>query len=244
MPKNALSDFTSEPNINSFIFSFIFQDPLTSLNPLMKIGSQITEAVREKCSKKEKNHIALSLMNQLEISDPEKRIKQYPHELSGGMRQRILIAIALAKNPDIIIADEPATALDRRTKLHMIELLKSFCSRSNKTVIYITHDLASVREFADKILIMYAGKIIESGPSLSVLDMPKHPYSKKLLDLVDRKINDDGKLPFIKGQTPLPTQYPVGCRFHPRCHLSEESCKKKTPEIIGSDAHWWMCPIV
>ena len=165
MPVNAESKITSNPSLDNYVISFVFQDPLNALNPIMKISTQIGEAIRTKQSPKDKHKILLNLLNDLEISDPKKRLAQYPHELSGGMRQRILIAMALARDPDILIADEPATALDVRIKYHIIDLLKKIGKKTNKTILYITHDLASVKGFADKILIMYAGKIVESGPA-------------------------------------------------------------------------------
>lgn len=210
----------------------------------MKIGTQIREAIRNKLSSEQKNTIVLNLLNDLEISDPKKRLTQYPHELSGGMRQRILIAMALARDPDILIADEPATSLDVRIKYHIIELLKRIGKNSKKTIIYITHDLASVKGFADQILIMYAGKIIESGPAKKIFGNAKHPYSQRLIDLMSRSVNSKGKLAYIEGQPPLPDDFPEGCRFHPRCGFAIPSCKTETPEIQGSDIHWWACPVI
>ena len=209
----------------------------------MKISNQIGEAIRTKLSFKDKHQILLNLLNNLEISDPEKRLRQYPHELSGGMRQRILIAMALARDPDILIADEPATALDARTKYHIIKLLKKIEKNSNKTIIYITHDLKSVKGFADKILIMYAGKIVESGPAKMIFKNAKHPYTQKLIALMTKNIDNEGKLEYIDGQPPLPGDFPVGCRFHPRCEFVIPSCKSDSPEIMGSDRHWWKCPV-
>ena len=244
MPANAQSKIASNPSLDNYVISFVFQDPLNALNPIMKISTQIGEAIRTKLSPKDKHKILLNLLNDLEISDPEKRLTQYPHELSGGMRQRILIAMALARDPDILIADEPATALDVRIKYHIIELLKKIGKKTNKTIIYITHDLASVKGFADKILIMYAGKIVESGPAKTIFENAKHPYSQNLIALMSRSVDNEGKLAYISGQPPLPDDFPDGCRFHPRCGFAIPSCKTESPEIQGSDIHWWACPVI
>ena len=243
LPAHAKTKITSNPSLDNYVISFIFQDPLNALNPIMRISTQIGEAIRTKLSSKDKHRFLLNLLNELEISDPEKRLRQYPHELSGGMRQRILIAMALARDPDILIADEPATALDVRTKYHIIQLLKQIEKNSNKTIIYITHDLASVKGFADKILIMYSGKIVESGPATTIFKNAKHPYTQKLIALMTKNIDNEGKLEYIEGQPPLPEDFPEGCRFHPRCEFVIPSCKSDTPEIMGSDRHWWKCPV-
>ena len=243
LPANAESKITSNPSLDHYVISFVFQDPLNALNPIMKISTQIGEAIRTKLSPKDKHKILLNLLNDLEISDPKKRLAQYPHELSGGMRQRILIAMALARDPDILIADEPATALDVRIKYHIIDLLKKIGKKTNKTILYITHDLASVKGFADKILIMYAGKIVESGPAKTIFKNAKHPYSQKLLALMSRSVDNEGKLAYIEGQPPLPDDFPEGCRFHPRCGFAIPSCKSDIPEMMGSDEHWWECPV-
>ncbi len=244
LPVNAESKITSIPSLDNYVISFVFQDPLNALNPIMKIGTQIGEAIRTKLSSKDKHKILLNLLNDLEISDPEKRLTQYPKELSGGMRQRILIAMALARDPDILIADEPATALDTRIKYHIIELLKKLGKKTNKTILYITHDLASVKGFADKILIMYAGKLVESGPAKTIFENAKHPYSQKLLSLLGRSVDYEGKLIYIEGQPPLPDDFPEGCRFHPRCDFAISSCRSDTPATMGSDEHWWECPVI
>ncbi len=242
LPEYAKVNINSKPPLDNYVISFVFQDPLNALNPIMKIGSQIREAFRKKISNKQKNQILIQLLNDLEISDPKKRLTQYPHELSGGMRQRILIAMALARDPDILIADEPATALDMRTKHHIIELLKRIGKKSKKTIIYITHDLVSVRGFADKILIMYAGKIVESGPAKMIFENAKHPYSQRLIELMNKNVNNFGKLAYIEGHPPLSNDFPEGCRFHPRCGIAIPSCKSEEPGLNGSDNHWWACP--
>ena len=243
LPKTARFKLESNPSLKNFIISFIFQDPLNALNPLMKIGSQIKEAIKTKSNSINKKQLVLDLLDKLEISDSSKRYKQYPYELSGGMRQRILIAMALARDPDILIADEPATSLDVRIKYQIIEMLKKICLESDKAIIYITHDLDSVKGFADYITIMYAGKIVEWGRAESIFQNPKHPYTKKLINLSQQYKNQEGRLDYIKGQPPSPENFSEGCRFHPRCESAIESCKLEDPKIKGTTEHWWKCPV-
>ena len=243
LPKTAKFKLESNPPLKNYIISFIFQDPLNALNPLMKIGSQIKEAIRNKSNSSFKKQLVLDLLDKLEISDSLKRYKQYPYELSGGMRQRILIAMALARDSDILIADEPATSLDVRIKYQIIEMLKKICLESEKTIIYITHDLDSVKGFADYITIMYAGKIVEWGRAESIYHNPKHPYTKNLIKLSQQYKTSDGRLEYIKGQPPLPDNFPEGCRFHPRCEVAIENCKLDDPKIKGTTEHWWKCPL-
>jgi len=243
LPKNAMCEISAQPSLNQFVFSYIFQDPLNALNPLMKIGSQIREGIRRKMDSREKTQFITHILNELEISHPEKRMNQYPHELSGGMRQRILIAMALVMEPDILIADEPATALDTRIKFHVIQLLKRICVTMKKTIIYITHDLASIQGFSDEIFIMYAGKIVEFGPTKHIFNEAKHPYTKQLINLF-QKIKIKGKnLPFIPGLPPDVSQLPDGCRFYPRCDSSIGTCQLEMPKLSGTEKHQWACPV-
>jgi len=218
--------------------AIIFQDPQTSLNPVIKIGKQIEEAVAQEIPDKKAS--ILELLEQVGIDDPNSRINQYPHEFSGGMQQRALIAMALAQNPDLLIADEPTTALDVTIQKQILDLLKSLNKEKNLAILFITHDLVLLREFADKILVMYAGKIIESGTAKNIFENPKHPYTKALISVssLEKKENRFNAIP---GSVPLPAEYPSGCRFHPRCDLAVDSCKSSLPEFQDIEMHSWAC---
>lgn len=220
--------------------SMIFQDPMTSLNPTMKIGDQIAESIQihQKKSKKEALKDAICLLEMVGIPNPESRVKQYPHEFSGGMRQRAMIAIALACSPKILIADEPTTALDVTIQAQIMDLIKSLQKRMGTAVILVTHDLGVVAEVADRIQVMYAGKIVETGNSRDIFYHPKHPYTWALLKSVP-KLHTENKaeLYSLKGTPPDLLSPPKGCAFAARCEFCMRICREISPDFTSLTAH-------
>jgi len=212
--------------------SMIFQGAMNSLNPVLTIGDQLSEPLiyhhgvsKEEALERVKEH--------LELVGLEPGIaKRYPHELSGGMKQRAVIAMALLEHPDVVIADEPTTALDVIVQAQILNLMKSLKKKLNLSIIFISHDLAVISEIADRLAIMYAGKIVEIGPSESVYLSPKHPYTQKLLGAIPRLRQKKQRLEFIPGAPPNLIHPPPGCRFHPRCPYRFELCDKEEPELI------------
>lgn len=214
--------------------SMIFQEPLTALNPVFTIGKQITEAIlfHYPIGKKEAWRRAEEMVRLVGISDPKARLKQYPHELSGGMRQRVMIAIALASEPELLIADEPTTALDVTIEAQILELLRSLRRDRNMSIMLITHDIGVAAEMANRIIIMYAGKIMEISDTQDLFDQPLHPYSKGLLDSVPRMDGERGvPLNSIEGSIPRLNEVPNGCRFSPRCPFATEKCHDEMPPL-------------
>ena len=214
--------------------AMIFQDPMTSLNPLFKIGDQITEAIltHHKIKKEDAKKRALEMLRLVGIPSPEKRFHSYPHEFSGGMRQRAMIAIALACKPEILIADEPTTALDVTIQAQIMELIGELQKELDMAMILVTHDLGVVASVADKIQVMYAGKIVERGDVREIFYQSTHPYTRALLDSVP-KIHSINKetLYSLKGTPPDLINPPVGCSFAPRCEYGMNICRKKYPEL-------------
>ena len=222
--------------------SMIFQEPMTCLNPTMTIGSQIKEVIlnHKKISNKDAYISMIDLLKLVEIPEPEQRAEEYPHQLSGGMRQRIMISIALACEPKLIIADEPTTALDVTIQAQLLELLRRLKnSVVNKTsILFVTHNLGIVREIADRIIVMYAGTIVEEGTVDEVFNKPLHPYTKGLIQsLPEFNIEHNKKIQPIRGSIPNMNNLPSGCYFHPRCDFATENCKINKPnlEIIIND---------
>lgn len=225
--------------------AMIFQDPMTALNPLKKIGDHIVEVlVRHKgVNKREAKKIAIEVLHDVGIPIPEKRIDQYPHEFSGGMRQRVLIAMALACNPKLLIADEPTTALDVTIQAQILELLKSLKNNNNMSIILITHDLGVVASLCNRIEVMYGGLIMEEGSAEEIFYSPKHPYTKALLNSIPKVKGDEKiRLEPIKGSAPSLFNPPKGCPFAERCEFAKPKCFNDMPEYKRfSETHRAMC---
>ena len=224
----------------------IFQEPMTSLNPVFTIGNQIAEVVQlhRKASRSEARSRALEMLHLVRVADPEQRLDEYPHQLSGGMRQRVMIAIALACEPDLIIADEPTTALDVTIQAQILELLDDLRSRLGTAILLITHDLGVVAETCDDVAVMYAGRIVEQASAVELFSHPLHPYTIGLLQArpnVDAR--DRSPLATIPGIVPPPQDFPSGCRFHPRCsHAREPQCNVDSPALREvSPGHFVRC---
>ena len=228
--------------------SMVFQDPMTSLNPLYTIEKQITEMLdlhQKQMTKQEKHARCVELLHMVGIPNPEDRLKSYPHQFSGGMRQRVIIAIALAANPKLIIADEPTTALDVTIQAQIIDLIKALQKEKNASVILITHDLGVVANIADRIVVMYAGQIVERGTSIEVFHHPRHPYTNALLEAVPRlDLQNKQQLASIEGTPPDLIAPPKGCPFCTRCKYCMEICCEQQPPVLnfgdGHEASCWL----
>ena len=214
--------------------SMIFQEPMTSLNPVFTIGDQIMEAIllHQGLDKGEARKSTIEMLDRVKIPDPESRIDAYPHQLSGGMRQRAMIAMALSCQPKLLIADEPTTALDVTIQAQVLRLLKEIQREMGMAVMLITHDLGVVAEIADRVAVMYAGRIVEVASIEAIFGQMRHPYTKGLLHSIPQLQEKRTRLNAIPGQVPNPLNLPVGCKFHPRCYLMIEDCKKEEPPLI------------
>lgn len=220
-------------NIRGSKISMIFQEPMTSLNPVQKIGTQIVEMIQahEKISKKDAQERAIDILKQVGIPMPELRIKEYPFEMSGGMRQRVMIAMALVCNPKILIADEPTTALDVTIQAQILELIKDLKTKNDAAILLITHDMGVVAEVTDNVMVMYGGQIVEYGATYDVFTAPRHPYTKGLLKSLPRLDEEVDRLNTISGQVPGLRDMPSYCRFANRCPYCEDRCKEENPPL-------------
>jgi len=243
--RDLLSLTTAQLNaIRGREIAIVFQDPLTALNPVLTIGRQITEVIRRHfpVSKAEANQRAEQLLARVGIPDPPLRLRQYPHQFSGGMRQRVTIAMALAGEPRILIADEPTTALDVTIQSQILAEVQALCAESGTALIWITHDLAVVAGLADRVAVMYAGRIIEEGPVDAVLAQPLHPYTRGLIGSVPSRNRRGAPLAQIPGMAPSPAALPPGCAFSPRCPRADAACAAApamTAHAGGRAARCW-----
>jgi len=211
--------------------AMIFQEPMTSLNPVYTIGNQIVEAIvlHQKVNPKEARQRAIKMLTKVGIPDADKRIDEYPHQMSGGMKQRVMIAMALSCNPEVLIADEPTTALDVTIQAQILDLLQQLQSTEGMSILLITHDLAVVAEVADEVLVMYASKVVEKAGVVEVFQSPKHPYTQGLIKAIPQLGNRVDRLNEIPGQVPKPQHYPEGCHFADRCPHVMDICRHKDP---------------
>lgn len=218
--------------------SMIFQEPMTSLNPVYTIGKQLTEPllIHNKISKREAKDIALHYLEIVKVPDPHKRFNVYPHQLSGGLRQRIMIAMALICKPKLLIADEPTTALDVTIQAQILDLMKDLQRKTNTSILYISHNLGVIAEICDEICVMYAGQIIEKANVFDLFKNPLHPYTNGLLKSLPKVNEDLSDLYSIKGMVPSLSNLPKGCRFAPRCPEAKDICFKKAPNLIDIDS--------
>lgn len=221
----------------------VFQDPLTSLNPLYTIAQQLTETIRThlRVSTVEARKRAIGLLDDVGIPAASRRIDDYPHQFSGGMRQRVVIALALAAEPALVIADEPTTALDVSVQAQIIDVLKEQCTSRGASIILITHDMGVIAETADRVAVMYAGRIAEIGPVRDIIQQPMHPYTVGLMGSIPSLTSDDVRLVQIPGAMPRLAAMPAGCAFHPRCDRMFDRCKTDQPQLLPVGTHEVSC---
>ncbi len=221
----------------------IFQDPLTSLNPLYSIGRQLIETIltHTALAPREARRRAIDLLAEVGIPSPAQRIDHYPHQFSGGMRQRVVIALALCANPRLVIADEPTTALDVSNQAQINAVLKKLCREHGTAVMLITHDMGVIAETADRVAVMYAGRVVEVGPLREVVKHPRHPYTIGLMGSIPTLRGSRARLAQIDGSMPRLNRIPPGCAFHPRCPRAFERCEHERPELINDGPSWTAC---
>ncbi|HEX5565158.1 MAG TPA: ABC transporter ATP-binding protein [Sporosarcina sp.] len=233
-------------DIRGNAISMIFQEPMTSLNPVFTVGQQISESLmkHQDMSKKAAHLKSIELLKLVGIPSPDKRVRQYPYELSGGMRQRVMIAMALACNPEILIADEPTTALDVTIQAQILRLIRDLQKRLGMSVIMITHDLGVVAETCEYVAVMYAGQVVEYSDVVTLFQKPKHPYTIGLMNSLPRHDLELEKLESISGNVPNPKEMPTGCRFAPRCPAATDLCRNVMPDLLkddeGNDVRCWI----
>ena len=231
-------------NLRGNRMAMIFQEPMTSLNPAFTVGEQIIEGLMRHLplNRAQASERALEMLQKVRIPAPEKRMNDYPHQLSGGMRQRVMIAMALSCSPKLLIADEPTTALDVTIQAQILELMRALQEETQTAIILITHDLGVVAEVADQVVVMYAGQVVEQAPVQALFDKPQHPYTVGLLGSIPQLDEVQERLASIEGQVPNPLNRPAGCAFAQRCPFAQDNCKVQTPTLTEIlPGHWSAC---
>ncbi len=230
-------------SIRGGVVSYIFQDPSASLNPVFRVGNQIKESLKLHRPQAATDAEVIRLLKLVGIPAPESRIKDYPHQMSGGMQQRVMIAMALASEPKLLVADEPTTALDVTIQAQIMELLLDLKKRLGMSILLITHNLGIVGDIADRLAVMYAGQVVEMAPANQMLKRPLHPYTRSLMHSVPKLGHELERLNAIPGNVPSIGFMPTGCRFHPRCPMAKSDCSQKVPELVEVEpGHWVRCP--
>jgi len=230
-------------NIRGGVVSYVFQDPSASLNPVFRVGAQIKEALQLHRPAHATDAEVVRLLKLVGIPAPESRVKNYPFEMSGGMQQRVMIAMALASEPKLLVADEPTTALDVTIQAQILDLLRDLKQRLGMAILLITHNLGIVGDIADRVAVMYAGQIVELAPARELLQRPLHPYTKALMASVPKLHGESKRLTAIPGNVPRIGNFPSGCRFAPRCPIAKPECSQTAPELIEVEpGRWVRCP--
>jgi peptide/nickel transport system ATP-binding protein len=242
----------SEPEMRAIRgarIAMIFQEPMTSLNPVFTVGSQIGESIRlhQRTTRAETRNRTIEALQMVGIADPERRIRDYPHQMSGGMRQRVMIAMALACNPKLLIADEPTTALDVTVQAQILDLMRALRDETGAAIMLITHDLGVIAELAQDVIVMYAGKVVERAEVAALFADPQHPYTVGLLGSIPKLHADQPRLATIEGMVPNPLDMPPGCRFNPRCPFAIDKCRASEPPLAevkpGHFSACWRAPL-